>query len=61
MQRDHPVWGFLQVVVVCGTLLALQLKTATSWDAQLDGEAGTLGGVAVVALLVEWIRQRKGR
>ena len=57
--HDHPVWGLLQVIVLCGTLLGLQLLTATSWDAQLNGEAGTLGGVAAVAVLLEWVRHRK--
>ena len=61
VKRDHPVWGLMQVVVVCGTLLVLQVQTATSWDARLDGEAGKLGGVVLVSVLVEWIRQRKGR
>ena len=61
VKRDHPVWGLMQVVVVCGTLLVLQVQTATSWDARLDGEAGTFGGGVLVSVLVEWIRQRKGR
>jgi hypothetical protein len=56
---DHPVWGFLRIVVMCGTLLGLQLMTATSWDAQIDGEAGTLGGVGAMAVLMEYLRQRK--
>jgi len=41
------------------TLLGLQLITATSWDMALDGEAGTLGGVGAMAVLLEFIRQKK--
>jgi uncharacterized membrane protein len=54
---DHPVWGLARVVVICLTLLVLQLATATSWDFQLDGEAGTLGGTALTVALVEFLRK----
>jgi hypothetical protein len=55
---NHPVWGLLRVVVLCGTLLGLQVVTATSWDAEVRGEAGTLGGVTAMAVLLEWSRRR---
>ena len=54
---EHPLWGLLRIIVLCGTLLGLQLITATSWDLALDGEAGTLGGVAAMAVLLEWVRR----
>jgi hypothetical protein len=36
----------------------LQLITATNYDIALDGEAGTLGGVALTATLLEWLRKK---
>jgi len=50
---DPPVWRFLHVSILCVTLLGLQLLTATQYDVTLDGEAGTLAGVALTALLLE--------
>ena len=47
-RRDHPVWRLLRIMVLCGTLLGLQLLTASSWDAELKGEAGALGGVTAM-------------
>jgi hypothetical protein len=38
-------------------LLTLQLLTATSYDLQLDGEAGTLAGVVLIQTLLEWARK----
>jgi len=57
--KDHPVWGLARVVVICLTLLILQLSTATSFDVALDGEAGTLAGVTVTAMMLELIRRRR--
>jgi len=54
----HPVWGLLRIIVLCGTLLGLQLLTASSWDAELKGEAGALGGVTEMAILLEWSRRK---
>lgn len=59
MTPDHPVWGLLRILILCGTLLGLQLMTATSWDAALQGEAGTLGGVTAMAVLLEWGRSKR--
>ena len=56
---DHPVWGLLRIIVMCGTLLGLQLLTASSWDAEIKGEAGALGGVTAMAVLLEWSRRRR--
>jgi len=56
---DHPIWGLARIGILCITLLGLQLITATSWDMALDGEAGTLGGVGAMAVLLEFIRQKK--
>ena len=55
---DPPIWRFARVCVICGTLLVLQLLTATTYDVALNGEAGTLAGVALTAALVERLRQR---
>lgn len=52
----HPIWGLARVCVVCLTLLLLQVMTATTYDVALDGEAGTLAGVALMAVLVEFLR-----
>ena len=57
-ERNHPVWGLLRIIVLCATLLGLQLLTATSWDAELRGEAGALGGVTAMAVLLEWSRRK---
>jgi len=32
--------------------------TATSYDVALNGEAGTLGGVAVISILSEYLRKK---
>ena len=56
--KDHPVWGLASGSVICLTLLALQLTTATNFDIAVDGEAGTLVGVTLTAMLIEWIRRR---
>lgn len=53
----HPVWGLARVAMVCATLLGLQLITATQYDVALDGEAGTLGGVALATALLEYLRK----
>ena len=53
----HPSWKLARVVVVCGVLLTLQLLTATSYDLQLDGEAGTLAGVVLIQTVLEWARK----
>jgi hypothetical protein len=53
--NQHPVWGLLQVIILCGTLLGLQLVTAQSWDA---GEGTALGGVTAMAVLLEWVRRK---
>jgi|TARA_R110000824_G_scaffold7348_2_gene33045 hypothetical protein len=53
----HPIWKLARVFAVCGVLLTLQLLTATSYDLQLDGEAGTLAGVVLIQTLLEWTRK----
>jgi hypothetical protein len=59
----HPIWelarAVLPVAVVCSTLLLLQLQNSTSFDWVVKGEGGTLAGVSIVAILVEYLRQRK--
>jgi|TARA_B100000949_G_C14165167_1_gene400868 hypothetical protein len=50
--------GLARVCVVCLTLLLLQLLTATTYDVALNGEAGTLAGVALMALLVEFVKRK---
>lgn len=57
-RKDHPAWGLARVSVICLTLLVLQLTTATNFDIALDGEAGTLVGVTLIATVMEWIRNR---
>jgi hypothetical protein len=57
-RQDHPAWGLARVSVICLTLLILQLTTATNFDIALDGEAGTLVGVTLMATVMEWIRNR---
>jgi hypothetical protein len=54
---NHPLWGLARICVICLALLTLQLITATNYDIALDGEAGTLGGVALTATLLEWLRK----
>jgi uncharacterized membrane protein len=54
----HPVWGLARVCVVCVSLLTLQLLTATNYDVALDGEAGTLAGVALTSVVVEFLRRK---
>jgi hypothetical protein len=58
----HTIWvaviGLARVCVVCLTLLLLQLLTATNYDVALDGEAGTLAGVALMTVLVEFLRRK---
>jgi hypothetical protein len=56
--KEHPVWGFASVTVICVTLLILQLTTATNFDIAFNGEAGTLAGVTLTAMILEWIRRR---
>lgn len=55
-EPSHPVWKLLRVVVICGALLTMQLLTATNYDLAIDGEAGTLAGVAVLMLFQEFRR-----
>ena len=50
------MWKLLRVVVICGALLTFQLLTATHYDLALNGEAGTLAGVAAVMLIQEFRR-----
>ena len=52
----HPVWKLLRGLVLCGALLTMQLLTATNYDLAIDGEAGTLAGVAAVMLFQEFRR-----
>jgi hypothetical protein len=52
----HPVWKLGRVVVICAALVTLQLLTATQYDLAIDGEAGTLMGVAAVMLIQEFRR-----
>ena len=56
-RKDHPGWSLARVSIICATLLLLQPMTATSFDLALDGEAGTLGGVTLVAAVLEWLRR----
>jgi len=51
---SHPVWKLLRVLVLCVALLTMQLLTATTYDVAVDGEAGTLVGVAVLMLIQEF-------
>ena len=53
----HPSWKLARVGVGCGVRRPLQLLTATSYDLQLDGEAGTLAGVVLIQTLLEWARK----
>jgi uncharacterized membrane protein len=55
---SHPVWGLARVCVVCLALLTLQLLTATHYDVALNGEAGTLVGVALTSVVVEFLRRK---
>jgi hypothetical protein len=55
-EPSHPVWKLLRVVVICGALLTMQLLTATNYDLAIDGEAGTLAGVAALMLFQEFRR-----
>jgi len=55
-EPSHPVWKLLRVMVICVALLTLQLLTATHYDLALNGEAGTLAGVAAVMLIQEFRR-----
>jgi hypothetical protein len=55
---SHPVWGLARVLVVCLTLLVLQLATATNYDLALDGEAGTLAGTALTVSILEFLKTR---
>ena len=56
---DHPIWGLAHVVVICATLLLLQLQNSTSFDWVMNGEGGTLAGVSIVAIAIEYLRQRR--
>ena len=53
-EPSHPVWKLLRVLVLCVALLTMQLLTATTYDVAVDGEAGTLVGVAVLMLIQEF-------
>ena len=52
----HPVWKIARVLVLCVALLTMQLLTATQYDLAIDGEAGTLVGLAVLMLVQEFRR-----
>ena len=58
---NHPLWPLARVVVVCLTLLCLQLMTASSWDLAVDGEAGTLVGTTAIVGLLEILRKSSPR
>ena len=45
------------MALICATLLLLQLLTATKYDIAFDGEAGTLGGVALATVILEYLRK----
>ncbi len=53
---SHPVWKIARVLVLCVALLTMQLLTATQYDLAIDGEAGTLAGLAVLMLVQEFRR-----
>ena len=55
---DHAVWSIVRIGMVCGTLLGLQMMTATRYDVAFNGEAGTLGGVALISILSEYLRKK---
>lgn len=56
-RSEHPAWGLARVMVVCLTLLGLQMMTATQYDVSIDGEAGTLAGVTLMSMVMEWLRK----
>ena len=58
IDSQHPIWGLARISVICVTLLMLQLITATNYDIALDGEAGTLGGVALISIISEYLRKK---
>ena len=53
---SHPVWKIARVLVLCVALLTRQVLTATQYDLAIDGEAGTLAGLAVLMLVQEFRR-----
>ena len=53
---SHPVWKIARVLVLCVARLTMQLLTATQYDLAIDGEAGTLAGLAVLMLAQEFRR-----
>jgi|TARA_R110002020_G_scaffold55103_9_gene153168 hypothetical protein len=57
MTHDPPHWRFARVVVICLTLLGLQVLTSTNYDVSVTGEAGALAGVTLVSILLEWLRR----
>lgn len=56
---SNNAYSLAQVIVICGTLLILQLSTSTNFDVALDGEAGTLAGTGAVVILLEFIRNQR--
>ena len=54
---EHPLWRFAHVLLICTTLLLLQLMTANSYDLALDGEAGAFVGVSLMVALSEFLRK----
>jgi len=52
----HPIWKIGRVASIALVLLAMQLLTATHYDLALDGEAGTLGIVALIHAVLEYRR-----
>ena len=58
MSSPHPAWGLARIGLICLTLLLLQLHNSSSFDWVMRGEAGTLGGVGAVAVLMEFLRRK---
>jgi hypothetical protein len=56
---SNNAYSLARIGILCVTLLGLQLITSTSWDLALDGEAGALGGVGAMAVLLEFVRQKQ--
>ena len=56
---SHNAYSLAQVIVVCSTLVILQLLTAKSWDLEIVGEAGTLAGTGAGVILLEFIRNQR--
>lgn len=62
--HNHPVWGLLEKLMGCVLIIVvlyvLTLNNATSFDWELDGEAGTIGGTGLVGLMwfiFQWWKQ----